>query len=228
MLKRLGFESLLCCVLAVRYWLTYSTALTFHSVNGKRGKAIVPRNEIPRVCMCVCVLNHVWLFLTPWTEAQQAPLVMEFSRQEHWCEWPFSTLGDIPYLGIKSASLASPALAGVDSLTPCHLGNPPQDPIYKASSTPYLLNIHCLLSLYLPSSPYLSTAIRGMGSSGLVLCCFSLIWPWPLHHSGFAALILGSGILIPAPKLDMALLSCLASSRRPSFQHLFLLLSSKP
>ena len=130
--------------------------------------------------------------------------------------------------GIESASLASPALAGVDSLTPCHLGNPPQDPIYKASSTLYLLNIHCLLSLYLPSSPYLSTAIRGMGSSGLVLCCFSLIWPWPLHHSGFAALILGSGILIPAPKLDMALLSCLASSRRPSFQHLFLLLSSKP
>ena len=98
----------------------------------------------------------------------------------------------------------------------------------KASSTLYLLNIHFLLSLYLPSSPYISIAIRGMGSSGLVLCHFSLIWPWPLYHSRFAALVLGSGVLILAPKLDMALLSCLASSRRPSFQHLFLLLTSKP
>ena len=39
------------------------------------------------VCVCVCVqsLNpHVQLFATPWTIACQAPLTMEFSRQEYW------------------------------------------------------------------------------------------------------------------------------------------------
>ena len=29
-------------------------------------------------------LSHVWLFATPWTVACQAPLSMEFSRQEYW------------------------------------------------------------------------------------------------------------------------------------------------
>ena len=29
-------------------------------------------------------LSCVWLFLTPWTEACQAPLSMEFSRPEYW------------------------------------------------------------------------------------------------------------------------------------------------
>ena len=34
-----------------------------------------------------CVLtrfSHVWLCVTPWTVAQQAPLPMGFSRQEYW------------------------------------------------------------------------------------------------------------------------------------------------
>ena len=29
-------------------------------------------------------LNHVQLFLTPWTVAYQAPMSMGFSRQEYW------------------------------------------------------------------------------------------------------------------------------------------------
>ena len=29
-------------------------------------------------------LNHVWLFVTPWTTAYQAPPPMGFSRQEYW------------------------------------------------------------------------------------------------------------------------------------------------
>ena len=36
---------------------------------------------------CICVLrhfSHVQLFATPWTVAHQAPLSMEFSRQEYW------------------------------------------------------------------------------------------------------------------------------------------------
>ena len=34
--------------------------------------------------MKVKSLSHVWLFVTPWTAAYQAPLSMWFSRQEYW------------------------------------------------------------------------------------------------------------------------------------------------
>ena len=33
-------------------------------------------------------LSHVWLFVTPWTAAYQAPLSMGFSRQEYWSGLP--------------------------------------------------------------------------------------------------------------------------------------------
>ena len=35
------------------------------------------------------VLSCVQLFATPWTVAHQAPLPMEFSRQEYWSGLPF-------------------------------------------------------------------------------------------------------------------------------------------
>ena len=44
---------------------------------------------------CVCVLSHVWLFVTPWTIAPQAPLFMGFSRQEYWSGLPFCSPGDL-------------------------------------------------------------------------------------------------------------------------------------
>ena len=34
-------------------------------------------------------LNRVWLFVTPWTVAYQAPSSMGFSRQEYWSGLPF-------------------------------------------------------------------------------------------------------------------------------------------
>ena len=37
---------------------------------------------------------------------------MEFSRQEYWSGLPFPSPGDLPCLGIESALLVSPALAG--------------------------------------------------------------------------------------------------------------------
>ena len=37
-------------------------------------------------------LSHVRLFVIPWTVAHQAPLSMEFSRQEYWSGWPPSLL----------------------------------------------------------------------------------------------------------------------------------------
>ena len=57
-------------------------------------------------------LSRVRLFETPWTAAHQAPLSVEFSRQEYWSGLPFPTPGDLPDPEIKLASLASPALAG--------------------------------------------------------------------------------------------------------------------
>ena len=39
--------------------------------------------------MHACIFSHVWLFVTPWTLANQAPLSMEFSRQKNWSGLPF-------------------------------------------------------------------------------------------------------------------------------------------
>ena len=65
--------------------------------------------------MCVQSLSHVQLFATPCTVALQAPLSMEFSRQEYWSGLPFPPPGDLPNPGIESASPVSPALQA-DSL----------------------------------------------------------------------------------------------------------------
>ena len=46
----------------------------------------------------LCMLSHVWLFVTPWTVAHQAPLSMEFFRQEYWNELPFPPPGMEPVL----------------------------------------------------------------------------------------------------------------------------------
>ena len=52
-------------------------------------------------------LSCVQFFVTPWTVANQAPLSMEFSRQEYWTGMPFPSPGDLPDPEIKPASLAS-------------------------------------------------------------------------------------------------------------------------
>ena len=49
-------------------------------------------------------LSHVQLFETPWTVAYQAPLSVEFSRQEYWSGLPFPSPGDLPHPGIKPGS----------------------------------------------------------------------------------------------------------------------------
>ena len=56
---------------------------------------------------CSVVLGS---FAIPWLYvARQAPLLMEFSRQEYWGGLPFPSLGDLPDPGIKPTS---PSLAG--------------------------------------------------------------------------------------------------------------------
>ena len=54
-----------------------------------------------RVCVCVRVhalscFSRVWLFVTPWTVACQAPLSIEFSRQEYWSGLPCLPKGELP------------------------------------------------------------------------------------------------------------------------------------
>ena len=56
--------------------------------------------------------SHAQLFGTPWTLARQAPLSMEFSRQEYWSGLPFPPSGGLPDSRIKPMSLASRALTG--------------------------------------------------------------------------------------------------------------------
>ena len=48
----------------------------------------------------------------PWTIANQAPLPMEFYRQEYWNGVPFPTLRDPPNPVIEHTSLGSLGLAG--------------------------------------------------------------------------------------------------------------------
>ena len=52
------------------------------------------------------MLSCVWLFATPWTADHQAPLSMDFSRQEWWNGSPFPSPGDLPDPGIKPSSPA--------------------------------------------------------------------------------------------------------------------------
>ena len=59
-----------------------------------------------------CVLCNVWLFVTLWTVAHQAPLSIGFSRQEFWSGLPFPTPGGLPDLGIQPLFPVSPELAG--------------------------------------------------------------------------------------------------------------------
>ena len=54
----------------------------------------------------------VWLFVTLWTVACQAPLSMRFSRQGYWSGLPFPSPGYLPNPGSKPESPESPALAG--------------------------------------------------------------------------------------------------------------------
>ena len=58
------------------------------------------------MCAHVPPLSRVQLFVTPWTVAQQAPLSMEFPRQEYWSGLPLPPPGDHPDPGTELESLA--------------------------------------------------------------------------------------------------------------------------
>ena len=66
-------------------------------------------------------LSPAQLFGTPWTIAHQAPLSMEFSRQEYWSGLPFPSPGNLPDPEIEPGS---PALQA-DTLLSEPPGKPP-------------------------------------------------------------------------------------------------------
>ena len=78
--------------------------------------------------------------VTPWTVACQAPLSMEFSRQEYWSGLPFPSPGDLPDPGIEPRS---PALQA-DALT--------SEPPGKASRRELQIYVHPLsnITMFLP------------------------------------------------------------------------------
>ena len=61
------------------------------------------------VCVCVCVLSHVWLFVHSMDCSLPDPLSMGFSRQEYWSGLPCPPPRNLPDPGIEPKS---PALAG--------------------------------------------------------------------------------------------------------------------
>ena len=57
--------------------------------------------------ICAQLLSPIQLFVPPWTVACQAPLSMEFPRQEFRNGWPFPSPGDLPNTGIRAMPLVS-------------------------------------------------------------------------------------------------------------------------
>ena len=72
-------------------------------------------NLVARTRVHACMLSHfsgVQLFATLWTLACQASLPLRLSREEYWSGLPCPSPGTLPYPGIESVSLISPALTG--------------------------------------------------------------------------------------------------------------------
>ena len=58
----------------------------------------------PQGYWIVKVTQSYRLFATPGTVARQAPLSIEFSRQEYWAGKPSPSPGDLPNLGMEPGS----------------------------------------------------------------------------------------------------------------------------
>ena len=93
-----------------------------HCLYGPLSKSAL-RNAATELISTASRLSSVWLFMTPWTAARQAPLSMEFSRQVYWSGLSFPPSGDLPDPGIKPASPVSSALQA-DSLPTEPSGKP--------------------------------------------------------------------------------------------------------
>ena len=111
--------------------------------------------------MCVCNSKCVQAYSTPWPAARQAPLSVEFSRQEYWSGLSFPPPGDLPHPGIKPAS---PALA-VGFFTP----EPPQKSLNSIGLPRKFIRVFSIQCFEIPVSclllPSNSTPLPGKVSN---------------------------------------------------------------
>ena len=80
-------------VLGGRWWSSYQLII---DVCGWKSNGCGPEDNAVCVCVCVCVFgcfSPVWLFVTLWTVAHQAPLSIGFSWQESWSGSSTRTVG---------------------------------------------------------------------------------------------------------------------------------------
>ena len=109
-------------------WTPLSTHSTADCMPVNYSETNRPSNLIfIRICMvivlCMCVLSHVQRLTLCDSIALQAPLSMQFSRQEYWSGLPFPTPGDLSNLGIEPMSLVHLLHWQTDSLPLCPLGS---------------------------------------------------------------------------------------------------------
>ena len=71
-------------------------------------------NQIKYSLLRIVPVNSIMSssFVTPWTVAHQAPLSMDFFRQEYWSELSLPTPEEFPRPGIELISFDSPTLTG--------------------------------------------------------------------------------------------------------------------
>ena len=140
--------------------------------------------EVPRPRMHMCMSSHVWLFATLWTVIHQAPLSMEFPKQEYQSGLPFPSPGDLPDPVIEPASLTSADLAGRFFATV-----PSGKPHWLNKHTKLLPHLGLLRFLSLSPAPvsYLqmcaSVGILGLSVQPKIPVCFW--WHFQSHHPVF-------------------------------------------
>ena len=144
-------------------------------------------------CYCCLVANlHLTLFATPWTVAHQAPLSIEFSRQEYWSRLSFPSLGDLPNSGIKPMS---PALQA-NSLRLSYQGSP-LDTLDRAYSS---LTIWPRPPALLPSLPF-SPSLTLLQLHRPACCCLNV--PNEFLPKGLCPITLSR-----SPRSSLTLLQC--------------------
>ena len=129
------------------------------------------------IYVCSITFSHVRLFVTLWTVTCQAPLSLEFSRQEYWSGLPLPSPGDLPNPRIQPVP---PALQA-DSLT--------TEPPGKPEKMLLVLKLICRLNILgLRSVQASAVAARGFNSCASWALEYRLntcgTWAQLLHDQG--------------------------------------------
>ena len=135
--------------------------------------------------------------VTPWTVACQAPLPMEFSRQEYWSGLPFPSPGDFPDPEIK-----------------------PESPLQTDSlSTELQRQAHCPVSAVL----FLCGVMEKYDRSGWLICnnadlcdCLGCFYPCPKRNSNKRGLS-AAPAMPSSPSLGRSSVCCRSMSPTSSY-----------